>query len=340
MEVNKYFDSNQISKYADSRMIFKSIIVSLMYFVPYALFVGGVISNPWVYVLCWAIMGVGMAGIGLNIMHDAIHGAYSSKPFLNKILGISMNIIGGNAYVWHMQHNVLHHTYPNIDDHDDDIDIPFLLRMSPHQARHWFHRYQQVYIWILYSFATLFWITTKDFAQLEKYRQRGLTTGKKYFIQLLNILLWKAFYYGYVLVIPLTLLDFHPAFTIGGFVLMHLIAGILLSVIFQPAHVFTGSEFIKQEEAEIDKSWTGYQLETTTNFKLRGFMNWIAGGLNYQVEHHLFPNICHVHYKNISPIVEALAKKYNLPYYVQPDHYSALHMHYDMVRTLGQPTSN
>ncbi len=317
-------------------MIFKSLAVISIYLIPYGLLLNGSFINTWLFYLCWFIMGVGMAGIGLNIMHDAIHGAYSRSTFVNRLLGVSMNIIGGNAYVWHMQHNVLHHTYPNIHDADDDIDIPFLLRMSPNQPKHWFHRYQQVYIWLLYAFATLFWITTKDFVQLEKYRQRRLTKNtSEYLTRLFNIVIWKVIYYCYALVIPLLIIDMPTYHILLGFVLMHIVGGVLLSVIFQPAHVFPDSEYIQQETPEIDKSWMGYQLQTTTNFQLTGFMKWLAGGLNYQIEHHLFPSVCHIHYPKISGIVKETAEKYGLPYYFEKSHYSALKGHYKMVQGLG-----
>lgn len=338
--VNEYFTNNKLSKFADFRMVSKTILVYTMLFVPYFILISGIATESWMSFTLWAIMGVGTAGIGLNVMHDAIHGGYSESPALNRLLSISMNIIGGNAYVWHMQHNVLHHTYPNIEEADDDIDIPFLLRMTPHQKQYWFHRYQQVYVWILYSLATVFWVTTKDFGQLDKYRRRGLLSGNGELLnRLINIIFWKLVYYGYLLVIPLYIAPFDPIVTISGFILMHLIAGVFLSIIFQPAHVFTGSEYLQQDYPEIDKSWIGYQLQTTTNFELKGFMKWIAGGLNYQVEHHLFPNICHVHYEALSPIVMKTAKEFGLPYYSQPNHIQALFLHFDQLRELGKKKS-
>ncbi len=336
LRVNEFFTKHNLSKNANSYMVWKSVAMCLIYFLPLIAMLTGLITNVWVLFFLWGIMGIGTAGIGTGIMHDAIHGSYSNSKNVNKFLSLSMNIIGGNAYVWHMQHDVLHHTYPNIDDADDDIDIPFVLRMSPHQKQRWFHRYQHVYVWILYAFATMYWVTSKDFVQLNKYRRRGLLKDdKEYVNRLINIIKWKIIYYAYLLVLPIILIPVSAGMIVLMFITMHLIAGVLLSIIFQPAHVFLGSSFIQQDFAKIDKSWASYQLETTTNFKLKGFFRWMAGGLNYQIEHHLFPNICHVHYHRISKIVEDTAKEHNLPYHRQGSLVKALSLHGKMLRTLG-----
>ena len=339
--VNTYFAENKIPKHGDHRMILKTLLMLSGFFGPYVLMLFQPFSYLGGYYALWALMGVAMAGIGMGIMHDSIHGSYAQSPFINRILGLTLNLMGGNAYVWHMQHNVLHHTYPNIDDTDDDIDIPFMLRMSPHQPRYWFHRFQHLYVWVLYAFATVFWVTSKDFVMLGKYKERNMLKEKhEYLKRFLNILLWKVVYFGYLLVIPIVLLDFPWYLTLTMFLVMHIVGGVLLSIIFQPAHVFTGTEFIQQADNQIDRSWHKYQLETTTNFKLNGFMTWLSGGLNYQIEHHLFPNICHVHYPRISRIVKKTVREFGLPYHLQRNLWAALYLHYDMLRELGQENNS
>ena len=336
-EVNRYFKKKNLSKCANPKMLAKSIFLIFLFFSPLILMLSGMVSQIAVMYLLWALMGVAMAGIGMCIMHDAIHGAYSRSKSVNKLLGLTLNMVGGNAFVWHVQHNVLHHTYPNVDQVDDDLDIPFILRMSPHQPRYWFHRYQQLYVWILYAFATLFWVTSKDFVMLNKYRERQLLDVDKHFFRhVINIVVWKIIYFGYLLVLPMVLLSIPFWHVLLMFLVMHLTAGVLLSIIFQPAHVFEGTDFIKQDkEVSIDRSWHLYQLQTTTNFKLGPFMSWLSGGLNYQIEHHLFPNICHVHYPKLSKIVKKLARKYDMPYHLQGSLAGALKLHYEQLRILG-----
>jgi len=336
-EVNNYFNALKLSKHANTRMIIKTIIMLSLFLVPYFLMITGSVEGVFTHYLLWGIMGLASAGIGMTVMHDAIHGAYSSKPKVNKLLGNTMNFLGGNSWVWHMQHNVLHHTYPNVEELDDDIDLPPFLRMSPHQKRYFLHRYQHIYIWFLYAFSTIFWILNKDYVMLAKYKERGMLKKGEFGKRLAHILSWKVIYYGYLIVIPMLTIDYHWSTVLGMFLVMHLISGLFLSFIFQPAHVFEGSEYAqKQNQKTLDRGWFKYQLETTTNFQLNPFLNYFAGGLNYQIEHHLFPHICHIHYKNLSPIVERLAEKHGLPYYNQPNLGSALYLHYLQVKELGQ----
>ncbi len=334
--VNVHFRENEISKSGNVRLYIKSITLIALFFTPLVLMLCQCIDFLPLYFLLWIIMGVAMAGIGMCIMHDAIHGAFSESPAINKILGLTLNLIGGNAFVWYMQHNVLHHTYPNVHETDDDLDIPVVLRMSPHQPRFWFHKYQHIYIWLLYAFATLFWVTSKDFVMLKKQNDRGLLKGKNEFSwRLLDIVFWKIIYFGYLLVLPIILLPIPTWIVVLMFVSMHLTGGILLSLIFQPAHVFQGSEFMEQNEGSVNKSWSLYQMETTTNFGLNKFLTWLAGGLNYQIEHHLFPHISHVHYPAIAPIVKETAEEFGMPYHQQKTLWGALSLHGRALRNLG-----
>ena len=179
----------------------------LLYFTPYFLLLFGNITHPVLFVLLWIIMGFGTAGIGLSVMHDANHGAYSSKKWINKYLGYSMNLIGANAELWKLQHNKLHHTYTNIEGGDDDINTPIILRFSPHRKRYWIHKYQYLYAWFFYGISTMSWFTSKDFIRLYRYRRMGLIKSRKEFRKIFTqLILWKLFYYGYILVLPLILI--------------------------------------------------------------------------------------------------------------------------------------
>lgn len=309
-----------------------------MYLVPYGLMMTGLVTSIWILYLMWITIAVAKAGIGMGVMHDAIHGAHSNRKWVNNLLGQSMNLIGGNAYVWRIQHNVLHHTYTNIHEVDDDIDIPILLRMSPDQKRYWIHRYQHLYVWALYALATLFWVTSKDFIQLNKYRDRNMLKGnKEYLRRLLNIIGWKVLYYGYILVLPIYVLPVSPGQVVLMFLVMHLVAGTVLSLIFQPAHVFSDSVFVEQDEEQLQHNYMVYQFLTTTNFTLKNrFLFWLASGLNYQIEHHLFPNICHVHYEKLSPIVKKTASEFGIPYYCQEGLLNAVKGHYRFLKQLGR----
>ena len=285
-------------------------------------------------------MGLGTAGIGLSVMHDANHGAYSKNQKVNLLVGYLVNFIGGNAATWRMQHNVLHHSFTNIDGHDEDIAPPGVLRFSPHQKRKKIHRLQHWYAWFFYSLMTISWMTAKEFIQLFRYRKMGITKSEKLsFNQLfIELIFTKVFYLAYALVLPLIFAPVAWYYVVIGFLIMHFLAGLLLACVFQPAHVMPTTEFpLPDSKGAIDNNWAVHQLQTTTNYapKSRWF-GWYVGGLNFQIEHHLFPNICHVHYPKLSVIVQSTAEEYGLPYHTERTFASALRSHMRMLRDLGR----
>ena len=205
-DVNEYFTANKISIYANREMWIKTMVMLSLYFVPYTLIVVGVgAGKPWLYLGLWLLTGVGMTGIGTAIMHDANHGAFSPKKSINNFIGHILEVIGGYAATWKIQHNVLHHTYTNVTGLDEDIDSIKFLRFSPNQPRHWYHRYQYVYAWFFYMLMTLFWMTAKDYLQVLRYKQHGLLKKQKVSLKqaMFTISLFKVFYYGYMSVLPL-----------------------------------------------------------------------------------------------------------------------------------------
>lgn len=339
--VKDYFDEHQISTYGNAEMVVKTVVMLSLLLVPFGFILSGVVQAWWALLALWLVMGVAVAGVGMSVMHDANHGSYSPNPTVNKWLGYLINFLGGFAANWKIQHNRLHHSFTNIDGHDEDIAPGPVLRLHPEQP--WFkhHRLQHYYAWFVYSLMTFFWVTTKDFAQLRRYRDNGLLGNDpgKY-----NALFWKlvgskSLYFVIMLVLPLI---FSPSpwwATILMFTSMHLVAGLILASVFQLAHVMPSSEFpVAGEDGKLDVHWAVHQLETTTNFSQRSrIFSWYVGGLNFQIEHHLFPNICHIHYKKLSAIVRETAKEHGLPYHVQGNFFQALGSHIQMLKILGQP---
>lgn len=321
-------------------MVFKTIFMLSLYLIPYFVLISGLTANGWAIIGLYGIMGLGTAGIGLSIMHDANHGAYSSKPWINEWLGLSLNLVGGHAMNWKVQHNVLHHTYTNVHEVDEDISPRGILRMAPDSKWKPMHKYQQYYAWFFYGLLTLAWIIAKDFMRLARYQREGMlkkqkTTARR---EWASLIFTKIFYVGYIIVLPYYLLPVSLWQILLGFVVMHYIAGFILSIIFQPAHVIEGTEFpMPDQNGNLENNWAIHQLHTTTNFGHKHkLFSWYIGGLNYQVEHHLFPNICHVHYKKISKIVEQTAKEFDLPYKSKDTFFQAIAAHTRLLRTLGQ----
>jgi linoleoyl-CoA desaturase len=340
LRVAEYFETRKISRYANSGMIVKSVSILALYLVPYFIVLTAGITNPWTVLGLYIIMGVGSAGIGLSIMHDANHGSYSKNQKFNKLLGYLLNFIGGSAVNWRLQHNFLHHGYTNVDGMDEDIDPGIVMRLSPHQKRLKIHRWQHIYGWFLYGLMTLSWVTSKDFAQLKRYRDMGLLVkqNRSYRWLVNELILSKVFFYGYLLVLPLIFSGVAWWQTIIFFIVMHFLQGFILTIVFQPAHVMPSSEYpLPDDQGNLENNWAIHQLHTTNDFSPNSrIFSWYVGGLNYQIEHHLFPNICHVHYKNLSPIVKQTAREHGIPYNVQENFIIALINHARMLKKLGR----
>jgi linoleoyl-CoA desaturase len=340
-KVNEYFEKNHISKYGNSTMYIKTVAMLCIYFVPYALIVSGLLSNMlWAYYCMWILMGIGIAGIGTSIMHDSNHGSYSKNESVNQLLGRLLNIIGGYSRNWRIQHNVLHHTYTNLEGLDEDIEAGILLRMSPNKKKYAIHKYQHIYAWILYGIMNIYWVVFKDFKCLITYHKNGLLKKEKVsFAQAMaELVFFKAVYFGYTLALPILFSGIAWQYVVIGFVVMHMIGGLLLACIFQLAHVMETSEYpVPNDNNKMANTWAVHQLLNTANFSPNSkFISWFIGGLNFQVEHHLFPHICHIHYPKISKIVKQVADQFDLPYHVQPSFAVALRMHASMLKNLGR----
>lgn len=334
--VKDYFKTSKTSRYANATMVIKTVMMYLIFFIPYALLY--FVNSPWVAFGMFLIMGIGMAGLGLSVMHDANHGSYSRKKWVNKLLGYTLNVIGGNATNWKIQHNVFHHTYTNIDSHDEDVRPRFIMRFSPHAERRSFHRFQHIYAWFLYGFMTISWILIKDISQLSSYQRTGVLKKHEDVRQAwFSLLLTKTLYYGYIIALPVLFTPFSFGLVLLGFFAMHYVAGFILAIVFQPAHVMEMTEFPQaNEDLKVESNWTVHQLKTTVNFRIKNkILAWYVGGLNFQVEHHLFPNICHVHYPKLSKIVSSTAKDFGIPYHQIGSFGEALVMHGRMLHKLG-----
>jgi len=338
--VDQYFEENGISRNANGWMVLKTIAMLTMLLGPYALilFLEMPLWTMWVLAL---IMGLGKAGIGLSIMHDANHGSYSTKSWINSIIGKTINLVGGHVITWQIQHNVLHHTYTNIYGHDEDVETIPLMRFSPDAPLRPANKYQHFFCIPLYGLMTFFWALHKDYIQLIRYhklgllkRSRGTLTG-----QLIELTVTKFFYYIYMLVIPMLLLDISFGQWFIGYFSMHFVAGVVLALIFQLAHVLENTDYpVPTEKLTIENEWAIHQMKTTSNFaKENRILSWYCGGLNYQVEHHLFPKICHVHYRSLSNIVKQTAEEFSVPYNTHGTFMNALMSHFRHMKELGRP---
>jgi linoleoyl-CoA desaturase len=331
--VDRHFSENHKSVHANAHMVVKSLIMLSLYIIPYLVLI---VYTPdfWPALALWFLMGFGVAGIGMSVMHDANHGAYSSSKTVNKILSVTLNLVGGSRHNWRLQHNILHHTYTNITHMDDDIGDTsvrdFSLRFSPHTPVRWYHKFQPLYAFFFYGIMTLYWVTAKDFVLLVTYTRDGINpknTNQNIGI-LLGLIVMKGCYFFMMLGLPVIMgMSFLTVAT--GFLLMHFVTGIILTTVFQLAHAVDETKFpVPDERGKIQNAWAIHQMETTMNFASRNkWLSWYIGGLNYQIEHHLFPSICHVHLPEIAPIVREVAQEFGIPYNELPTIRHALRSH-------------
>ena len=336
--VDEYFSSNKISKYGNSLMIFKVIFFPSVFIAAY--FVLILNPNPlWLQFLLWSVLGFFTAFIGVNISHDAIHGSLSRHKKVNKFLGYTFNLIGANAYIWGIMHNIVHHTYTNIEGHDEDIASVPVLRMSPHQKLRKIHRHQHWYAFLFYGLASLSWVFVKDYVKFFKKKIGNYDNKKHPRIEYFNLFFYKLVYYTIYLVIPLIFINALWWQVVLGFLTLHFCMGITIAIIFMLAHEVEEAQFpLPDESGNIENSWAVHQLYTTVDFgRENDLLSFFSGGLNFQVEHHLFPRICHIHYKPLSAIVEQTAKEFDLPYLANASFFGAIGSHVRLLKRLGNP---
>ncbi|NGP89737.1 acyl-CoA desaturase [Aliifodinibius halophilus] len=321
-------------------MVAKTIILLTFYFGTYGLIISGQFGLWGMALLC-VLLGIGMAGIGFSISHDALHGAYSPNKYVNQILGYTFDMLGANSYIWKITHNIIHHTYTNIYEHDEDLEVAAFIRLSPNAEYKPVHRAQHILAFFAYGFASLFWAFVKDYKYFLQ-SSLGPYENKTHPIKEWIILfVTKIMYYGYMLVLPYLLLPITWWQLAIGFLIFQFTSGIILGVIFQLAHVVEETEHpTENEDGNIENAWMVHQLETTSNFAHDNhLLCWYIGGLNYQIEHHLFPKVCSIHYPEISHIVREVAEKYDVPYNYHESLGIAIKSHYQTLKKFGSPAT-
>jgi linoleoyl-CoA desaturase len=338
--VDEYFADRRLSKFADARLIVKTVVLLAMYILPFIILL--TFAPGWAASLgLWTLMGIGMAGLGMSVMHDANHGAYTSNKWVNWCMAHVLNLMGGSTINWKLQHNILHHTYTNITHLDDDIASKPALRLSPHTTHSRSHRYQWWHAFVLYGLTTLYWVTAKDFIQFVKYRREKVNTGSRRsnHWMLFRLIVGKAVYMFVFLVMPSLWFGLPFIRVLTGFVVMHFLAGLILTVVFQLAHSLEGTSHpLPDSQGVVANDWAIHQMNTTMNFSPRNkWLSWYVGGLNFQVEHHLFPRISHVHYPAIAPIVQEVAAEFDVPYLAHEHFRTALQAHIQFLKELGRP---
>lgn len=333
--VADYFQSTGQKPRDCPRMYLKTAIILTWFAVSYALLVF-VVATWWLALPLVISLGLATAAIGFNIQHDGGHGAYSDRPWVNRLMALSLDLLGGSSYIWARKHNILHHTYSNITGHDDDLNIGVWGRLSPHRPRFNFHRLQHVYLWLLYGLSPMKWQLYDDFCTLITGHSGGRRLNRPTGWNLIAFIGGKAVFFTLALGIPLLL---HPIWVVLlVYLMVTLVEGVTLNLVFQLAHCVADAQFPlpHKDTGRIETAWSVHQVETTVNFARRnGLISWFVGGLNFQIEHHLFPQICHIHYPAIAPIVEQTCQEFGVRYTAYPTFRAGVVAHYRWLRRMG-----
>ena len=337
-DVDQYFKTQNIKKTGDYRLFAKTLVLIPLSVALYIIILtNGTTMNTWLLVLLSAVLGLSLASIGFNVMHDACHGSYSSKKWVNELMGYTINTLGGNAFIWKQKHNVVHHTYTNVDGVDDDIAKSPLIRQCHTQKWVPAHKVQHLYLPFVYAITSFAWAFIMDFTKY--FSKKVYTTPLNKMNAKEHIIFWfsKVMYVvAYVAV---------PYYFLGGatfavfFCAMHFFKGNALALVFQLAHVVEETEFESAglEDKQIENEFAIHQVKTTANFAMKNmFVNWYVGGLNFQIEHHLFPRISHVHYPALSPIVQKHCAMHGLSYNNNDTMIGAIISHWRFMKELGK----
>lgn len=335
--IDAYFEQTGHKRRDLPAMYFKTFVILAWFAASYALLVFAA-TTLWQAALLIVSLGLAMSAIGFNIQHDGGHGAYSDKRWVNSLMATTLDMLGGSSYLWKRTHNQMHHSFTNLSGHDDDIDLGFLGRLSPHQPRYWFHRAQHLYLWFFYGFLPFKWQLYDDigflFTRSVAGHQYPLPKGR----ELAVFVGGKLVFFTWALVVPMF---FHAWYVVlAAFFLVAFLEGVVLSVVFQLAHCVEEADFPEPDEEtnRVENEWAIHQVETTVDFARRSrVVNWFTGGLNYQIEHHLFPQICHLHYPKLSKIVEDTSREFGVSYTAHETFGAAVSSHYRWLRRMGRP---
>jgi linoleoyl-CoA desaturase len=332
--VENYFREQKIETHGNFKIYLKSAFYILSFIACYIVLVFFT-PSPLLAVLLCVAFGLLTAGIGFNVMHDGGHGSYSPKKNINRIAAMSLNFLGGSSFLWNIKHNMIHHTFTNIDGHDDDILNEPFLRLTKTQKRRFYHRYQFIYWVIVYGFMYFGWVFILD---IMKYFRKSIASKTQIrfdFKTHVGFWLTKIIYVGLFVVLPLQFMPWYE-FLIGFGIWVYT-TGLITSVVFQLAHAVEDTHFIEPNTEVLESDWAVHQVLTTANFGSRSkLLSFLTGGLNQQVEHHLFPRISHIHYPRLSPIVKATCQQHGLVYLEQPTFFHAVASHVRFLYKLGR----
>jgi linoleoyl-CoA desaturase len=313
--IEAYFDTHRVSKKANWLFVVKNVAYFLITLALYLAILSGEFYG-WRLGVLFVLFGVFLTILLFSVAHDASHNAISKSRWVNGLFAYVWNVAGISSYFWALKHNVAHHGFTNIPGKDDDIDQSKLVRLNPNAKRRWFHRYQHLYAPFLYTLLSLNIIYVKDFKLLMQHNFGNKTIPRHPTLEIWILLATKLFFIGYMIVIPKILLGISWGEILGYHVMMHLAIGLFIGLVLVPVHVTGESSYrLPDKEGKVHCDWREQQMEATVDFAAKSrLVNWITGGLNTHVAHHLYPSVNHIHYFQLTRIIGQTAKEFGVPY--------------------------
>lgn len=287
--------------------------------------------------LCLGGIVLGALLTAFCVQHDANHGSYFRRRRLNHLLGWTADaLLGFSSYAWRVKHNVAHHTYTNIDGFDDDARQVPLARFAPSQESKPWYRFQHLYIWPMYTLMGLRLQTVGDITVFVRGSVGESTLRLPRGWHLAGVIVGKAIFVTWAIAIPLLVYPWWAVLL--AYIGFAMITSLIMATTFQLAHCVEEASFMSAEQARASRPiWAVHEVESTVNFCPRNpVLTWALGGLNFQIEHHLFPLLPHTHYPKIAEIVQRNCVKHGIRYSSQPSLRAALRSHTLHLRTMGR----
>ncbi len=334
--INAYFDQKGKSMTGNFNLYLKAVVLGLSFI---GLYIHLIFFTPGTILAIGecVLLGCVISAIGFNVMHDGGHGSFSKRKWVNRLAAFSLNILGGNSFIWNSKHNIIHHSYTNVAGVDDDIDIQPWMRMSTSQKRLKMHKYQHFYFWVLYSMLYILWIFLLDYNKYFTSKVGEVPLKKMKLMDHINFWFFKLLNAFIFVALPIYMTSFMA--WLVGFLVVTTVAGLVISIVFQLAHTVEHTAFpvANIETNKLENEWAIHQVLTTANFATNNrVVSWLVGGLNFQIEHHLFPKISHVHYPALSKIIRKACADHGLVYIEYPRVHKAIASHVHFLKQMGR----
>ena len=314
----------------DPRVKRKAAIILLWFAVSYA----ALLCAPTLFAALAAALSLSIAAsaLGFCVFHDANHGTLFRRPGANlKAARLCSVLLGPSRHFWVHKHQGMHHRQPNVFGWDDDLETRGLLRFSPGRAWEARFRRQEWKALLYYSLNTLEWLFWKDFLCLARGRLNEWHAVDLNGRDRTELLVCKGLYILLFVLVPLLVLPL--LWSTAAFILFHVVFSWMLAIVFQVAHLTPGMEFGGVRPGD---DWAMHQVRTTANFATGSrIASWLTGGLNHQIEHHLFPKVAHTHYPRLRSIVSAIAHRHGLPCHDLGGVFPAIKQHFVLLKALG-----